>query len=51
MITAVDEAHATFKHKSGGKLTVYFILCNSPRRSLPTGGSPEARPLKRWSEQ
>lgn len=30
MITAVDEAHATFKHKSGGKLTVYFILCNSP---------------------
>jgi len=29
-VTAVDDSNVHFKHKSGGTLTVYFILVNAP---------------------
>ena len=54
MVTAVDAAHVCFRHHSGGTLTVYFILCNSPDEiaadwSVTRGETSEAME-RAWGE-
>tara|TARA_A100001037_G_scaffold223798_1_gene201738 strand:+ start:3194 stop:3601 length:408 start_codon:yes stop_codon:yes gene_type:complete len=54
MVTAVDDSNVHFKHKSGGTLTVYFILANDPEEiaadwSVTRGETSEAME-RAWSE-
>jgi|3_EtaG_2_1085321.scaffolds.fasta_scaffold26599_4 hypothetical protein len=54
MVTAVDDAWVSFKHEWGGKLTIYFILCNSPDEiaadwSVTRGETSEAME-RAWGE-
>ena len=53
-VAAVDDSNVHFKHKDGGTLTVYFILCNSPEEiaadwSVTKGETSEAME-RAWSE-
>ena len=54
MVTAVDDSNVHFKQKSGGTLTVYFILANDPEEiaadwSVTRGETSEAME-RAWSE-